>query len=92
MNDVTRTKDAVTLSHLKRAISSFQTELSDGRGDGGYDLQLSRAKAWRAAFEWHVGLIQRNAGLSEELAHLTEWVAIDREEEEGMALIREKLS
>lgn len=84
--------DPVTLDDLKRAIDSFQTELNHPRGDEGHDLQLSRAKAWRAAFKWHVCLIKRHADLSEAIdTHLTDWIAIDREEEEGMALIREKL-
>lgn len=52
----------------------------------------AREKAWRSAFMWHVGLIERHAALSDEVgAHITDFIAIDREEEEGMALIRESL-
>jgi hypothetical protein len=56
------------------------------------ELSSVELVAWRTAYEWHVQLIERHAALSEEInAHLTDWIAIDREEEEGKALIREKL-
>lgn len=81
-----------TLDDLKRAIEAIPNPESTNPG-AWYAVSLrSRAEAWRLAFEWHVCLIKRHAALSEEVgAHLTDWIAIDREEEEGMALVREKL-
>lgn len=66
-----------TLDDLKRAIDSFQAELNHPRGDDRYDLQLSRAKAWRTAFEWRDNI---------------EFATVDGSYAEGMRLIREKLS
>jgi hypothetical protein len=86
-----------TLEDLKQAISSVTAARK--RYTEGESIQtnlwatVAERNAWRTAFEWHVSLIKRHAALSEEVgAHLTDWIAIDREEEEGMALIREKLS
>lgn len=86
-------KDALSIGELKNRIAHYERKL---KADSTDELYAERrydalALAWRAAFEWHVGLIKRHEERSEELAHLTDFIAIDREEEEGMALIREKL-
>lgn len=95
MNEPTQqTKDPVTLDALKRAIEKVERYKRAPLNEALHNAVgwcAAERDTWRTAFEWHVGLIKRHAGISEELAHLTEWVAIDREEEEGMALIREKL-
>lgn len=84
------TKAMTTLDDLKRAISYATTDVDDFDSDAA--RERARGEAWRTAFEWHVQLIERHAALSETVgAHLTDWIAIDREEEEGKALIREKL-
>lgn len=80
-----------TLDALKAKVATFSRDCNNTWCDK-ESLQRDRAQAWKAAFEWHVGLIKRHAALSEEVgAHITDWIAIDREEEEGMALIREQL-
>jgi hypothetical protein len=79
-----------TLDDLKRAIDSFQAELNHPRGDNRYDLQLSRAKAWRTAFEWRVGFTERWRS-EDVLVRERDLDAWEAEEEEGMRLIRERL-
>jgi hypothetical protein len=87
-------KDTLSIGELKNRIAHYERKL---KADSTDELYAERrydalALAWRAAFEWHVGLLKRHADLSDQLgAHLTDWIAIDREEEEGLALIREKL-
>jgi hypothetical protein len=49
------------------------------------------ASAWRTAFEWRTNLSMRHAALLQSEGHITSFIALDREEEEGMTLIREKL-
>jgi hypothetical protein len=89
------TKDPVTLDGLKRAIAEYQKAKAAYASNCslGWDIADARADAWLTAFEWHRQLISRHATLSETVgAHITDFIALDREEEEGMALIKEKLS
>lgn len=88
------TKDPVTLDALKKAIEAVAPRPpKHSPSDYWINYHENMSEAWRTAFEWHLGLIKRHAALSEKVgAHLYDWIAIDREEEDGIALIREKLS
>lgn len=85
----------MSLDDLKRAIETIPANPRFAGEATFHNLlpyEIARADAWRAAFEWHVGLIERHAALVESMSALPdECIAIDREEEEGMTLIREKL-
>lgn len=72
-------KDAVTLALLRKAIAEYQKAKAAFAGNCsmGWDIDACRADAWRAAFEWREGLLDRCGGPDEY--------------HEGMALIREKL-
>lgn len=81
--------DPVSLEDLKRAIEAVGTRPFT---DGDYfttsrlcSWEGRRADAWRAAFEWNVGLDARFATGPGSIREL------EAEYEEGMALIREKL-
>lgn len=85
-----------SLADLKLAIERVPANprfaVGDVEFDDLYRYEFQRAEAWRTAFEWHVRLIERHAALSDKVgAHITDWIAIDREEDEGKALLREKL-
>lgn len=89
MSEQGTTKDQVSLGDLKRAIAAVPPLSPSVKT---YVYQTARAEAWRVAFQWHVRLVERHAALSDRVdAHLTDWIAIDREEEEGIALVQEKL-
>lgn len=86
MADTTLTKDPVTLDDLKRAIEIAEY------WRGTTTLERAQGRAWRMAFEWYAQLIERHAALSETVGACSDdWAEIDREQEEGMTLIREKL-
>jgi nitroreductase len=92
MTDASLTKDPVSLEDLKRAIEATQ-RIPDDWNDhadspGEYALALTR-DAWRTAFEWREGWSQR---FSEQHADRTITTKIYVEGDEGMRLIREKLT
>lgn len=93
MSEHSTTKDQVSLDDLKRAISIVPAEPSKSDSDLLFaHYHCVRADAWRTAFKWHRRLIEGHAALSDTVgATLADWIAFDREEEEGLALIAEKL-
>lgn len=87
---------SVTLDDLKMAIAKVDAYKSlpfDGRLNNAVGWASAERDAWRTAFSWHRDLIDRHGFLSqtEPCPGLAEWAAIDREEQEGLALIRERL-
>ncbi len=76
-----------TLEDLRRAIELIPARTGPKDLRAWEDYFCRTSKAWRAAFEWYSGLIERHGKLSDESSHLTDWIAIDREEDEGMAII-----
>lgn len=83
-----------TLADLQKAIARVEVyeraPLHEAL-EHGVGWAAAERDAWRTAFEWHVSLIQRHGALAEEMnTHLADYIAIDREEEDGMRLI-EKL-
>lgn len=105
MTDVTVSKDTLTMaddeivrmSDLKRAIADIRQEpspeLSGCDWCSAWTVHHStRAAAWQVAFGWRLGLFRRYAVLNQAAnPHLTDFIALDREHDEGMRLIRERL-
>lgn len=84
-----------TLDDLKRAIDrvvEYRKEPLMVQLACSIGFTAAERDAWRSAFKWHAWLLERNSAILETVnAHITDHIALDREEEEGMALIREKL-
>lgn len=101
MNDSEQIK-TVSLDDLKQAIAvviKLKNESDFIGHDGGVlhaiDILEAQSNALRAAFEWHVGVCQRKweAGVTiRNSGNNVPWIAVTKEMDEGMTLIRETLS
>jgi hypothetical protein len=76
-----------TLDDLKRAIDDYSA--ADTSMYSSTDLQARKAHAWRTAFEWRENWRSRCHDITPQSI---QWSAHCDEGDEGMALIREKLS
>lgn len=81
-----------TLDDLKRAIEAVPKRSDGGRGPdplGIMHREHMRAEAWRTAFEWREGWRIRCRDIP---LQSIQWSSHCDEGDEGMRLIREKLS
>lgn len=89
-----------TLDDLKRAVAKVAQykalplleQLSNGVG-----FAAAERDAWRTAFEWRHAIDKRDERVDANLRKhddgaAVEWLSVQSELDEGMALIREKLS